>query len=260
MAYHFHQWRDASADMFAEPPEVSFCRSVYPAGPADWDAYRPGAVDDPAFQNGTLHVIHAPQYVQADKVDDFIAAVTLDGIGSTHEEPGCLRFDVYQNVEDPTELYLYEVYANRDAFDYHVGTPHIKLWRDTVADWYDEERRDASMAGNMGARRGRNVWPTRQLELVLRKTSVLNAYVPFAQRRGRGAKRTQGMPAATTNPLSPTWERARVRGNERQHPPLFAKQKGDAERSERRGGPYRQIVGATLVVAPKIQTSQNHKS
>ena len=60
MAYHFHQWRDASADMFAEPPEVSFCRSVYPAGPAEWDAYRPGAVDDPAFQNGTLHVIHAP--------------------------------------------------------------------------------------------------------------------------------------------------------------------------------------------------------
>ena len=159
MAYHFHQWRDASADMFAEPPEVSFCRSVYPAGPADWDAYRPGAVDDDAFQNGTLHVIHAPQYVQADKVDDFIAAVTLDGIGSTHEEPGCLRFDVYQNVEDPTELYLYEVYVNSAAFDYHVATPHIKQWRDTVADWYDEERRDASMAGNMGARRGRNVWP-----------------------------------------------------------------------------------------------------
>lgn len=118
---HFAKWRDASVDMFAAETEVSFCRPVYPRGDAKWDAQRPGAVDDAHFANGTLHVIHAPQYVQEDKVDEFIAAVTLDGIGSTHEEPGCLRFDVYQNINDPTELYLYEVYANRDAFDYHVA-------------------------------------------------------------------------------------------------------------------------------------------
>lgn len=150
---HFEKWRAASEDMFAEPPDVSFCRSVYPRGDATWDAYRPGAVDDAHFASGSLHVIHAPQYVQPDKVEAFIAAVTLDGIGSTHEEPGCLRFDVYQNINDPTELYLYEVYANRAAFDYHVGTPHIKKWRETVADWYDESRK------GQGGRRGRNVWP-----------------------------------------------------------------------------------------------------
>ena len=152
---HFIKWRDVSADMFDPdvPTEVSFCRNVYPRGDGKWDAERPGAVDDPHFAQGTLHVIHAPQYVQEDKVDDFIAAVTLDGIGSTSEEPGCLRFDVYQNINDPTELYLYEVYANKPAFDYHVGTPHIKKWRDTVADWYDESRK------GQGGRRGRNVWP-----------------------------------------------------------------------------------------------------
>lgn len=150
---HFEKWRDAVSDMSDTDPEVSFCRPVYPRGDANWDAYRPGAVEDDHFNAGSLHIIHAPQYVQEDKVDEFIAAVTLDGIGSTHEEPGCMRFDVYQNINDPTELYLYEVYANKDAFDYHVGTPHIKKWRDTVADWYDESRK------GQGARRGRNVWP-----------------------------------------------------------------------------------------------------
>ena len=160
------RWHTTSTSGATHPPTCSLSRPKYrsaapstPLAPPIGTPTAPEPSTIAAFQQGTLHVIHAPQYVQADKVDDFIAAVTLDGIGSTHEEPGCLRFDVYQNIEDPTELYLYEVYVNSAAFDYHVATPHIKQWRDTVADWYDEERRDASMAGNMGARRGRNVWP-----------------------------------------------------------------------------------------------------
>ena len=63
-----------------------------------------------------------------------------------------MRFDVYQNVNDPTELYLYEVYANPDAFEYHKGTPHIKQWVEDVKDMYDTSR-------DGGARVGRNVWP-----------------------------------------------------------------------------------------------------
>ena len=100
----------------------------------------------------SLHVIHAPKFVLEDQVDAFIDAVSLDGVGSTHEEPGCLRFDVYQNVKDPTEIYLYEVYANPDAFEYHKGTPHIKQWVETVKDMYDTSR-------DGGSRVGRNVWP-----------------------------------------------------------------------------------------------------
>ena len=76
----------------------------------------------------------------------------MDGVGSTNEEPGCLRFDVYQNIEDPTELYLYEVYVNPAAFDYHKGTPHIKEWAETVKDWYDTSR-------DGGGRVGKNIWP-----------------------------------------------------------------------------------------------------
>jgi autoinducer 2-degrading protein len=151
---HFKEWDAAVKDMFDAPVEVSFCRPVYPRGDAKWDALRSaGAVDHPYFSSHTLHVISAPQFVQAERVDAFIDAVALDGIGSTHEEPGCLRFDVYQNVNDPTELYLYEVYANAAAFDYHRGTPHITKWRETVKDWYDTSRQGS------GRRVGRNIWP-----------------------------------------------------------------------------------------------------
>ncbi len=87
----------------------------------------------------------------ADKVDDFIEAATLDALGSVHHEPGCHRFDLYQNIENPSELWLYEVYANAEAFEYHRQTPHIKKWADTVKDWYDGERGPAI--------RGTNIWP-----------------------------------------------------------------------------------------------------
>ncbi|MEX0761045.1 MAG: putative quinol monooxygenase [Dehalococcoidia bacterium] len=147
---HFKKWQEAIKDMVDGETGVSRCRPVFPVGDAKWDAYREGAVDDPAFAS-SLHVIHAPLPIKADKVDDFIAAVKLDGIGSTHEEPGCLRFDVYQNIEKPDELYLYEVYVNQPAFEYHTKTPHIAKWRETVKDWYAGER--------TGSRRGRNVWP-----------------------------------------------------------------------------------------------------
>ena len=122
---HFKEWDAAVKGMFDGDPEVSFCKPVFPRGDANWDSHRTNIVEDPYFAS-SLHVILAPKFVLEDKVDAFIDAVSLDGVGSTHEEPGCLRFDVYQNVKDPTEIYLYEVYANPDAFEYHKGTPHIK--------------------------------------------------------------------------------------------------------------------------------------
>ena len=148
---HFKEWDAAVKGMFDGDPEVSFCKPVFPRGDANWDSHRTNIVEDPYFSS-SLHVIHAPKFVLEDKVDAFIDAVSLDGVGSTHEEPGCLRFDVYQNVKDPTEIYLYEVYANPDAFEYHKGTPHIKQWGETVKDMYDTSR-------DGGSRVGRNVWP-----------------------------------------------------------------------------------------------------
>ncbi|MAE80522.1 MAG: hypothetical protein CL695_02940 [Chloroflexi bacterium] len=148
---HFKEWDATVKGMFDGDPEVSFCKPVFPRGDANWDSHRGSIVEDPYFAS-SLHVIHAPKFVLADQVDAFIDAVSLDGVGSTHEEPGCLRFDVYQNVKDPTEIYLYEVYANPDAFEYHKGTPHIKQWVETVKNMYDTSR-------DGGGRVGRNVWP-----------------------------------------------------------------------------------------------------
>lgn len=151
---HFLKRVKSTAHMNDSTVETSICRPVFPRGDARWDSARPcGRADDKFFDGHGLFIIHTPLYVKKDRVNDFIDAVTLDGIGSTQEESGCLRFDVYQNIEDPTELYLYEVYTNPAAFEYHCKTPHIKKWQSTVKDWYDEKRK------GQGMRSGINIWP-----------------------------------------------------------------------------------------------------
>ncbi len=68
--------------------------------------------------------------------DQFVAAMLDDARGSVGTEPGCVRFDVIQDEREPNRLYLYEVYRDRAAFDYHGTTPHFLRWNETVKDWF----------------------------------------------------------------------------------------------------------------------------
>jgi quinol monooxygenase YgiN len=66
----------------------------------------------------------------------FLESMLDDARGSVNDEPGCFRFDVLQDDQDPNTIYLYEVYRDRAAFDAHCQAPHFIRWRDTVKDWY----------------------------------------------------------------------------------------------------------------------------
>ena len=60
-----------------------------------------------------------------------------DSQGSVRDEPGCFRFDILQNSEDPNRFHLYEVYEDELALEAHRDAPHYKKWRSTVEDWFD---------------------------------------------------------------------------------------------------------------------------
>lgn len=40
-------------------------------------------------------------------------------------EPGCRVFDCWSDPERPGQVFLYEVYASRAAFEEHLATPHF---------------------------------------------------------------------------------------------------------------------------------------
>ena len=76
----------------------------------------------------------------------FMESMLDDARGSNNDEPGCLRFDVLQDNEDPNKIHLYEVYQDQAAVDAHRQAPHYTKWRETVQDWFAAEtvRRVAS--------------------------------------------------------------------------------------------------------------------
>jgi quinol monooxygenase YgiN len=50
-------------------------------------------------------------------------------------EPGCLQFDVCTDPMHKDRIFLYEVYADRAAFDAHLLTAHYKSFEETAGPW-----------------------------------------------------------------------------------------------------------------------------
>ena len=70
-----------------------------------------------------VHPEHVDQYRQA----------TLANAAASRQEPGNLRFDLLQDVNDPCAFQIYEAYADRAAQQAHLASPHFAAWRDAVA-------------------------------------------------------------------------------------------------------------------------------
>lgn len=77
--------------------------------------------------------------VKAQHVNDFIEA-SKKNHESSIKEPGNMRFDVLQCVDDPTRFLFYEAYESEEAAAAHKKTEHYLRWRDTVADWMAKPR------------------------------------------------------------------------------------------------------------------------
>jgi (4S)-4-hydroxy-5-phosphonooxypentane-2,3-dione isomerase len=50
-------------------------------------------------------------------------------------EPGCLRFDIIQDREDPNCFRLYEIYRDDAALAVHRETAHFKRYIETTTPW-----------------------------------------------------------------------------------------------------------------------------
>jgi (4S)-4-hydroxy-5-phosphonooxypentane-2,3-dione isomerase len=77
----------------------------------------------------TVHVhVHVKEaYLEAFK------AATLANAQASRREPGITRFDLLQQIDDPTRFILIEVYLDTAATAAHKETKHYATWRDTVA-------------------------------------------------------------------------------------------------------------------------------
>ena len=77
-------------------------------------------------------IVHVQVQVRPESVDAFVEA-TLENARNSIREPGIARFDVVQQMDDPTQFVLVEIYRDEAATKAHKETAHYAKWRDTVA-------------------------------------------------------------------------------------------------------------------------------
>ncbi|MFC5264043.1 putative quinol monooxygenase [Kribbella qitaiheensis] len=67
-------------------------------------------------------------------LDAFVDAIRTNAERSFTDEPGCLAFDVSQDLADDHHFLLHETYTDDAAVDAHRAAPHFKVWRAAVAE------------------------------------------------------------------------------------------------------------------------------
>ncbi|CAE7413347.1 lsrG [Symbiodinium natans] len=73
--------------------------------------------------------------IKPDRIDDFLKVMEGDAKGSRDkaQDPGCLRFDLLRDRENPNKFVFYEAYTNDEAITTHKTTAHYKAWADFKA-------------------------------------------------------------------------------------------------------------------------------
>jgi quinol monooxygenase YgiN len=80
-----------------------------------------------------MYVLLVKIQVKPEVLDEYLkAAIAYDAKGSVSNEPGCYRFDVIQDENDPNTLYFYEVYRDKEAFQAHGKSSHFAQFREAA--------------------------------------------------------------------------------------------------------------------------------
>ena len=79
-----------------------------------------------------MHVVLVLVTVKTEFLEEFERALMHNARESVQHDPGCVRFDVSQQQDDPSRWVLYEVYDAPEAHAAHRQAPHFLAY-DAVA-------------------------------------------------------------------------------------------------------------------------------
>src|SRR4029078_4655799 len=96
------------------------------------------------------NLVAKPDKIEETKV--LLRALTA----ATRAEPGCIKYDLHQDDNNPAEFTFYETWADRGEWDKHMETPHTKEAINRAANLFaaDIQVRLMTMISKDGAARG----------------------------------------------------------------------------------------------------------
>jgi quinol monooxygenase YgiN len=69
---------------------------------------------------------------EAGRTSEVLDFLRWDAEVTKTQEPGTLRFDVWQRADEANVIYLYEAYVDRDAFEVHKANSPFKRFIDEI--------------------------------------------------------------------------------------------------------------------------------
>jgi (4S)-4-hydroxy-5-phosphonooxypentane-2,3-dione isomerase len=85
-----------------------------------------------------MHVVIVKWLVKADHLDAFLETIRWHIDSTRKNEPGCLRFDLCQEEDNPRAFWLYEVYQDDAALAAHAQSASLPKLRENIPLWVEE--------------------------------------------------------------------------------------------------------------------------
>ena len=85
--------------------------------------------DKNTFNSDDMLIRIAEIEIDSSHLDEYIAILKEESEASVRKEPGVISiFPMFQK-EDPTEIRILEIYANKEAYESHLKTQHFKHYK-----------------------------------------------------------------------------------------------------------------------------------
>jgi len=86
-----------------------------------------------------MYIVHVHIRVKPEFTETF-KAISIENARNSRQEPGIARFDIIQQVDDPSHFELIEVYRTSADPAKHKETAHYNKWRELAEPMFAEPR------------------------------------------------------------------------------------------------------------------------
>jgi autoinducer 2-degrading protein len=94
-----------------------------------------------ALGGGRMYTVIGFTKLLPQHVDDYIKNMRVCAAKS-NQEPGCIRYEVIQDVDDPTVMCLFQVFKDDGAYQAHQDSEHHRVWIQMSGAWRDGPMRE----------------------------------------------------------------------------------------------------------------------
>ena len=112
--------------------EATFSKVVLTTYILDLTSWLPRMI---IFLRSRMYVITVLFSIRPEHSPEFLQAIVANARMSVAEESGCRQFDVCVSDRSSNDVFLYEVYDSKAAFDAHLASAHFRQFSESTAAW-----------------------------------------------------------------------------------------------------------------------------